>query len=127
MELIYSRGMDLAAQEARMRLFEKSLRESGYRHPMKTDLVAGAKFIMVEVDRHLEEDAQWMRRQPIAGMLIKLDTEPVRSIEVHMLVRYRCIMPNCRELYYATLEESLTFGLCRGLHDNKRRWAIKVP
>lgn len=95
--MIKTIGLINPTLQERMVEFEKVIRLNGYRFLTREDLVEGAEFLCVDVERYFSHPPYLYRDPAVCSDRIKLDENPVRKSEsgdeVEDYVFYHTIQP----------------------------------
>ena len=115
--------------EERMRKFDEWVKVFGYRPPTKTDLVAGAELLMVDVERYMERHNQGISIGIICNTRIKLDDEPIAPSKRDPnteIVFYHCMMPPWDGQCFVPIDDFCVSGYKSGCYANDTRYVIKA-
>ncbi|MDP3646300.1 MAG: hypothetical protein Q8R25_04395 [bacterium] len=111
-----------------MQRFEEWVRQFGYRAPTREDVVGGAEFMMVDVERFLGSHPEWGICPATCGCtLIRLDDEPIRPSDLNpAVVYYHCVMPSWAKQCFISLDNFMASGHRVGCHVNDVRYVMKI-
>ncbi|NDB58404.1 hypothetical protein EB001_08155 [bacterium] len=115
--------------QQRMAEFEKLMRLNGYRFLTREDIVEGAEFLCVDVERYFSHPPYAYRDPTVCSDQIKLDEKPIRKSKledkVEDYVFYHTILPVWDGQCFVTLKHFLATGYLDEHMANDHRFIVK--
>lgn len=127
--MIKTIGLRIPTLQERMTEFEKLVRLNGYRFLTREDLVEGAEFMCVDIERYFSHPPYAYRDPAVCSDRIKLDENPVRESrsedKVEDYVFYHSILPKWDGQCFVTLKHFLATGYLDKYMANDHRYIVR--
>jgi hypothetical protein len=121
--------LEIPTLQQRMVDFEILIRLNGYRFLTRVDLVGGAEFMCVDVERYFSYPPYAYRDPSVSSDRIRLDENPVRKSEsgdeVENYVFYHTIQPAWDGQCFVSLKHFLATGYLDENMANDHRYIVK--